>query len=449
MSTGLKDFGCEIKKLSEEIQNLRRQLAIKTRRLHDLQSAQRASATDGQADIETTPRVNDLTNDEITRYSRQLILPGFGVAAQTKLKNSSFLIIGMGGLGCPAAQYLIGAGCGRLGLVDYDQVERGNLHRQILHTEATIRMSKVESAKYALEQINPNCQIATYKLALDSRNAMDIVKQYDVVLDCTDNVVTRYLINDACVLLHKPLVFGSALQFDGQLAIYNYGISCPCYRCLFPIPPAPETVTNCRDSGVMGAITGVIGAMQALEAIKVATGVGETLAGRLLMFDGVNTTFRNFKLRGRSPDCKVCSENPTITQLVDYERFCGMRASDDIQNLEVLSRDDRITVLEYIDMRSQPHLLIDVRPPNEFDICRLPAAVNVPLKKILDNSFIERFTKEFSDEKLPKILICRCGNDSQLAGQHILNVFPSHNIKDVIGGLSAWHNMADSQFPVY
>ncbi|XP_036330717.1 adenylyltransferase and sulfurtransferase MOCS3 [Rhagoletis pomonella] len=454
MSTEENIVEDELHSLSHEIQELRRKLASKTRQLHNLEPAQRAAKADCgiEKDLDGdvhTPRVNDLSNDEIERYSRQLILPGFGVAAQTKLINSSFLIIGMGGLGCPAAQYLIAAGSGRLGLVDYDTVDRSNLHRQTLHTEGTIGMPKVESAKCALEQLNPKCQIVTYKEMLNSSNAMEIIEQYDVALDCTDNVVTRYLLNDACVLLNKPLVSGSALQFDGQLTVYHHGITCPCYRCLFPVPPPPHAVTNCGDGGVMGAITGIIGSLQALEAIKVATGVGETLAGRLLIFDGINSMFRNVKLRGRRSDCKVCSENPMITRLIDYEYFCSMHATDSNQPLQLLSPDERFNVLEYINLSTQPHLLIDVRQPNEFEICRLPSAVNVPLKEILDNRFVERFSKEFADDKLPKILICRRGNDSQIAVQHIRNKFPIQTIRDIVGGLYAWHYRIDKEFPIY
>lgn len=454
MAVDSENVAIELANLSEEIRSLRLKLADKTRQIQDLQVAQRVNAADnlaikGTPDSISTTRVNDLTNDEIERYSRQLILPGFGVPAQTKLRNCSFLIVGMGGLGCPASQYLIAAGSGRLGLVDYDIVDRSNLHRQTLHTESTIGLPKVESAKRALEQINPNCQIDLHKVMLDSSFALDIIKRYDVILDCTDNVVTRYLLNDACVLLNKPLVSGSALQFDGQLTVYHYGTTCPCYRCLFPVPPPPHAITNCGDGGVMGAITGVIGSMQALEAIKVATGVGETLAGRLLIFDGLNGIFRNIKLRRRSSDCKVCSENPMITQLIDYEHFCSMHASDDNQPLQLIPSEERIDVFQYIEMRSQPHLLIDVRPQSEFDICRFPSAANVPLKEILDNRFIERFPNELGNEKLPIIVVCRKGNDSQIAVQHMCNKFPSHTIRDIVGGLYAWHYRIDKNFPIY
>ncbi|CAD7013998.1 unnamed protein product [Ceratitis capitata] len=455
MSTAPENQVDELATLREEIETLRQNLVDKNRQLQDLQAAQRATAAannganNGVPANFSTPHVNDLTKDEIERYSRQLILPGFGVTAQTKLRNSSFLIVGMGGLGCPSSQYLVAAGSGRIGLVDYDLVDRSNLHRQTLHTECTIGLPKVESAKSALLQINPNCEIITYKTLLNSGNALEIIKQYDVILDCTDNVVTRYMLNDACVLQHKPLVSGSALQFDGQLTVYHYGEICPCYRCLFPVPPPPQAVTNCGDGGVMGAITGVIGSMQALEAIKVATGVGETLAGRLLIFDGANGIFRNIKLRGRRSDCKVCSTNPMITQLIDYEFFCSMHASDDNQALQLLSPEERIDVRQYIDMRSEPHLLIDVRPPNEFEICRLPSSVNMPLKDVLDNKFVEEFQNELDDKKLPIILVCRRGNDSQIAAQHMCNKYPSHTIRDIVGGLYAWHYQIDNEFPIY
>ncbi|XP_067631311.1 adenylyltransferase and sulfurtransferase MOCS3 [Eurosta solidaginis] len=445
----------ELDNINREIQNLQRKFDAKSQQLHKLRETRCANANDAD-DVNkdsksniTTPRVNDLTNDEIERFSRQLILPDFGVSAQMKLKNTSFLIVGMGGLGCPAAQYLIAAGSGRLGLVDYDEVDRSNLHRQTLHTEGTIGMAKVESGERALKRINPNCQIDKYKEMLTSRNAISIIERYDVVLDCTDNVVTRYLLNDACVLSQKPLVSGSALQLDGQLTVYNYGDTCPCYRCLFPVPPPPNAVTNCGDGGVMGAITGIIGSMQALEAIKVATGVGETLAGRLLVFDGKNCVFRNITLRGRRKDCKICSDKPMLTQLIDYEHFCSMHATDRNQMLQILTREERLTVFEYIALQPQRHLLIDVRPPNEFEICRLPLAMNVPLKDILENKYMQLCAEELADESMPIILYCRRGNDSQIAVEHMSNRHPLRMIRDIMGGLHTWHYQIDNEFPIY
>lgn len=434
----------EILKLRREIQVLRTTCAAKEKRLNELEQQQQStSVTDSL-----------LSNDDIARYSRQLILPNFGVKGQIKLKQSSFLIVGMGGLGCPASQYLLAAGCGRLGLVDYDEVERSNFHRQTLHTEASIGMAKVESAKLALQQINPHCKIECHRLLLNSENALEILRQYDVILDCTDNVATRYLLNDACVMLNKPLISGSALQMDGQLTVYNYGECCPCYRCLFPVPPPPDTVTNCGDGGVLGAVTGVVGSLQALEAIKVALGGlgGEVLAGRLLIFDGGRCQFRNIRLRSKRKDCDVCSPTPMITNLIDYEQFCGMHASDKDTALNILSPEQRLTVEEYKDLYDckSNHILMDVRQPAEFEICHLPKSENVPLKTILNDSYLQRFEKELeSDENMAIIALCRRGNDSQLAAQHIQQKFPQRTVFDVKGGLHAWHYKIDKNFPIY
>nr|AAL90043.1 AT10573p [Drosophila melanogaster] len=390
-----------------------------------------------------------LTNDDIARYSRQLILPDFGVQGQLKLKNSSVLIVGLGGLGCPAAQYLAAAGCGHLGLVDYDEVERSNFHRQILHSEDRCGMSKAESARIALLELNPHCEIQCHSRMLYPHNAMHIIRGYDVVLDCTDNVPTRYLLSDACVMLSKPLVSGSALKMDGQLTVYNYANG-PCYRCIFPVPPPPEAVTNCGDGGVLGAVTGTIGAMQALEAIKVIVGMGDVLAGRLLIFDGGSGVFRNIRIRSKRPNCHMCSAQPLITELINYEMFCGMHATDKNNPMLLLSTDERLSVEEYQQkIQAQPHLLIDVRPTAEFEICQLPEAVNVPLVEILDDSYLKRLGKQLEDKELPIVLVCRRGNDSQIAVQHLRNRFPTHFVRDLIGGLHAWTNSVDPSFPIY
>ncbi|XP_061400550.1 adenylyltransferase and sulfurtransferase MOCS3 [Musca vetustissima] len=443
----------EIEILRREIQELRRNCAAKEKRLSELEAQQKQNEQEKQQQqVGAAATEQMLNNDDIARYSRQLILPNFGVKGQLKLKQTAFLIVGMGGLGCPSSQYLLAAGCGRLGLVDYDEVERSNFHRQTLHTELSIGMAKVESAKQALQQINPHCQIECHRLLLNSENALEILRQYDVVLDCTDNVATRYLLNDACVMLNKPLISGSALQMDGQLTVYNYGENCPCYRCLYPVPPPPDTVTNCGDGGVLGAITGVIGSLQALEAIKVALGGlgGEVLAGRLLIFDGGRCQFRNIRLRSKRPDCDVCSPKPMITQLIDYEQFCGMHASDKDTALNILPLENRLSVEEYIDqVVNTKHILMDVRQPAEFEICRLPHSENVPLKTILNDSYLKRFEDELKDEERGIVLLCRRGNDSQLAAQHILQKFPQRAIFDIKGGLHAWHYKIDNNFPIY
>uniref|UniRef100_A0A1A9X3N2 Adenylyltransferase and sulfurtransferase MOCS3 homolog n=1 Tax=Glossina brevipalpis TaxID=37001 RepID=A0A1A9X3N2_9MUSC len=428
----------EISRLRLEIAELNAACNDKEKRLRELEN--------------TTSVIDKLSNDDIARYSRQLILPNFGVRGQLKLKQSSFLIVGMGGLGCPASLYLASAGCGRLGLLDYDEVECSNFHRQILHTESRVGKSKVSSAYEALKAINSHCQIDMLGVLLNSGNASEIIQSYDIVLDCSDNVPTRYLLNDTCVALGKPLISGSALQLDGQLTVYNYGEAGVCYRCLFPMPPPPKAVTNCGDGGVLGAVTGVIGSLQALEAIKVAlngTGGMEVLSKRLLIFDGASCSFRCVSLRGRRKDCSACSNVPLIPNNLDYEKFCGMQASDKDYALKLLMPMQRVSVEEYKDLIGKPHLLWDVRQPAEFEICKLPNSENVPLKTILDDSFVERFKEQLQDKTLPIFVLCRRGNDSQIAAQHMINKFPKHNIRDISGGLHAWHYKIDPNFPIY
>ncbi|ELU15781.1 hypothetical protein CAPTEDRAFT_109679, partial [Capitella teleta] len=314
-----------------------------------------------------------LDNEEIARYSRQLILPELGISGQVKLKNSRVLIIGCGGLGCPAAIYLAAAGIGCIGLVDFDEVELSNLHRQILHTERKIGSMKSASVAEACEQLNSRASCIPYHLALTSENAYQLIEKYDIVLDATDNVATRYLLNDACILTGKPLVSGSALRFEGQLTVYNHNGG-PCYRCLYPKPPPPETVTNCSDGGVVGVVPGIIGSLQALEAIKLACGLPPSFSQSLLLFDAFST-FRTIKLRPKQRNCVICGESPSITKLIDYEQFCGAKATDKDAGLNVLGSKERISVQEYAEIlqKKSDHMLIDVRQAVEMDICQLPA----------------------------------------------------------------------------
>ncbi|ALC38277.1 CG13090 [Drosophila busckii] len=372
------------------------------------------------------------------------------MSGQLKLINSAVLVVGMGGLGCPAAQYLAAAGCGHLGLMDYDTVERNNLHRQTLHAESRCGMSKTESARIALLDLNPRCVITCHSRLLNSSNALHIIEKYNVVLDCSDNVATRYLLNDACVMLKKPLVSGSALKMDGQLTVYNHGEHGPCYRCIYPVPPPPEAVTNCGDGGILGAITGTIGAMQALEAIKIIAGLGDILAGRLLIFDGRYCHFRNVKIRSKRPNCHVCSNQPLITALIDYELFCGAPANDKDISQKLLTADQRVSVIEYQKLRnSQEHLLIDVRSAAEFEICQLPNAINIPLAQILNDNYVNQLSSQLESRKFAVLIVCRRGNDSQIAVQHMKTRYPDHSIRDLEGGLYAWTNHIDQTFPIY
>ncbi|ORX46302.1 hypothetical protein DM01DRAFT_330557 [Hesseltinella vesiculosa] len=326
-----------------------------------------------QSQAEESPileKTASLSNTEIKRYGRQLILPKWGKPRA-------------GGLGAPAALYLGAAGIGKLGIVDHDDVDSSNLHRQVIHTEVKEGMNKAVSAKLAIKAINSQCIVQTYPVSMERSNALEIIQDYDLVLDCTDNVATRYMLNDAAVLLGKPLVSGSALRYDGQLAVYNYQGG-PCYRCLHPVPPPPETVGRCSDNGVLGAVPGVIGILQALEAIKVITGLhsGEP---SFLIFSALSIPmFRTMKLRNKKSNCPACGDNPTITHLIDYVEFCGSEATDKGISQSLLAMDERVSVKEYHSFvnSGQPHLLVDVRPSLQIDICSLPHSVNIPIDEL-------------------------------------------------------------------
>ncbi|CAO1432602.1 unnamed protein product [Diamesa hyperborea] len=387
---------------------------------------------------------NKFSNQEIARYSRQIILNDVGMKGQRSLKDGSVLIVGAGGLGCPVSSNLAGAGVGKIGIIDYDDIEIHNLHRQLLHTEESIGKSKVESIKKFINNLNSDIEVQCYKVVLNSSNAMEIISKYDVVVDATDNVATRYLLNDACVLLKKPLVSGSALQLEGQMTVYNYANG-PCYRCIFPKPPPPETVMNCGDGGVLGAITSVIGSLQSMEAIKILLNHEQVFSSKLLLYDGAACSFRTVKLRGKKPTCEICSDNPTITKLIDYEQFCGMAASDKDSCIFVLNSDERISVKEYQNIEFE-HLLIDVRSSNEFEICQLNKSINVPMKTIMGDKIDEELLKKMNE--VPVIVVCRRGNDSQLAVRHLQSRISTHP-KDLIGGLHAWTKQVDPNFPMY
>jgi len=406
-----------------------------------------------------------LCKDDIARYSRQLILPELGVKGQLALGRTSVLIVGCGGLGCPAAIYLAGAGVGRLGFVDHDIVELNNLHRQILHAEASakVNMPKAVSAARSCQKLNSRVSCDVHCLRLSSSNALAIVRQYDIVVDATDNVATRYLLSDVCVLSGRPLVSAGALRFEGQLTIYNYQGS-PCYRCLYPQPPPAEMVTNCSDAGVVGAVVGVIGSLQAVEVIKIATGVGCPFAGRLLVYDGLDGSFRCVKLRGRQKNCAVCGDSPTITDdMIEYELFCGAAAGDACHSLNILSPSERVNASEYAAFvkNGKNHFLVDVRNPVELEITKLPTTThNVPMDEFtkpegccaLLNILRDDVSKRADDHTpLPLFVVCRRGNDSQLAVRKLQSFFSdlSVTVRDIVGGLTAWSNDVDEHFPIY
>lgn len=406
-----------------------------------------------------------LSRDEILRYSRQLLLPELGVRGQLRLAAASVLVVGCGGLGCPLAQYLAAAGVGRLGLVDHDVVETSNLARQVLHGEAQAGESKARSAAAALRRLNSAVECVAYPRALAEDWALDLVRGYDVVADCCDNVPTRYLVNDACVLAGRPLVSASALRFEGQMTVYHHDGG-PCYRCVFPRPPPPETVTNCADGGVLGAVPGVLGCAQALEVLKIAAGLGSSYSGSMLLFDGLGGHFRRIRLRRRRPDCVVCGQQPTVTRLQDYEAFCGSSATDKCRALKLLCPEERISVTDYKRLLDSgaPHVLLDVRPQVEVDICRLPHSLHIPLSQLerRDADSLKllgaalRKGKQESQEgvALPVYVICKLGNDSQKAVKVLqsLTAVPeldSLTVQDIVGGLMAWAAKIDGTFPQY
>ncbi|KAJ1653284.1 hypothetical protein IWQ61_006562 [Dispira simplex] len=396
-------------------------------------------------------KVVRLANPEIARYSRHLLLPEIEISGQLLLRNAAVLVVGAGGLGSPCLLYLAAMGVGKLGVVDHDHVEVSNLQRQVIHTEARAQqgMSKGRSAQQAIRALNSNCRCEVYDTLLDSSNAMEIMSPYDVVVDATDNVPTRYLINDACVLLDKPLVSASALKLEGQLTIYHHQGG-PCYRCLFPVPPPPETVTNCSEGGVLGVVPGVLGTLQALEVVKVLLGKTSPTPSLLLFSAFSFPLFRGIKIRSRQSTCAVCGDQPTITQLQDYVAFCQSQPIDQPLALRVLGTSNRVTCENYAKVRQggNPHILLDVREPVEFAICHLPNAVNIPWKLLPRQvERIQRLHRE-SNKKLPIYVVCRLGNDSQLATQHLLSLGLT-NVKDIIGGLRCWTRTVDPDFPVY
>ncbi|OWM85868.1 adenylyltransferase and sulfurtransferase MOCS3 [Punica granatum] len=398
-----------------------------------------------------------LSPDMIYRYSRQLLLPSFGVQAQSNLWKSSILVVGAGGLGSPALLYLAACGVGRLGIVDNDVVELNNMHRQIIHTEAYIGRPKVESAAAACRAVNSTIQIVEHKEALRTSNALEIMSKYDIVVDATDNAPSRYMISDCCVVLGKPLVSGAAIGFEGQLTVYNYKGG-PCYRCLFPTPPPTTACQRCSDSGVLGVVPGIVGCLQALEAIKIASEVGEPLSGRMLLLDALSARIRIVKIRGRSLECAACGENTGFTKeqfrIFDYEKFTQSPMLASPLKLNLLPQDSRISSKEYSEIvkNGEAHVLVDVRPAHHFKIVSLPRALNVPLPTLESRvAEISSALKgvEMQDGKGASLyVVCRRGNDSQRAVEYLQKVgFPF--AKDIVGGIEGWARDVDPNFPTY
>lgn len=420
---------------------------------------------------------NSLSSEMIHRYSRHLLLPSFGVKGQSNLLNSSVLLIGAGGLGSPVALYLAACGIGCLGIIDHDIVEMNNLHRQVIHTEGNIGQSKVKSAAEACRAINSTLKIVEYIDALTTANALDIVSKYDIVVDATDNVSTRYLINDCCVILGKPLVSGAALGLEGQLTVYHQNQG-PCYRCLFPTPPPMDACQRCSDNGVLGVVPGIIGCLQALEVIKIASGVGDPLSGRMLIFDALPTRIHVVKLRGRSLKCIACGDRPEISyesfQNFDYEKFTQSPMSDKAPSkLCLIPSSQRSTSKEFREQQEsgKPYVLLDVREDHQYKIAALPNSINIPLSRLetqlqlIQEAIRDVSVKNASEEplqieksngttgdqicsRIPLYVVCRRGNDSQRAVQYLCSR-GFRAAQDIIGGLESWTKEIDPNFPSY
>src|SRR5436190_5906563 len=380
-----------------------------------------------------------LTNEEVRRYSRHLNLPEVGMAGQKKICSASVLCIGAGGLGSPIALYLAAAGIGKIGIVDFDSVDFSNLQRQIIHTTADVGRPKTASAKETINAINPNVEVVLHNARLTSENALDIIGPYDVVVDGTDNFPTRYLTNDACVLLKKANVYGSIFRFEGQASVFAPHLGGPCYRCLYPEPPPPGMVPSCAEGGVLGVLPGIIGCIQAAEILKLALGKGSSLIGRLLLFNALDMKFRELKLR-RDPQCPLCGENPTITKLIDYEQFCGIPA----EPANPAANPDEVTVQEMKRALDDPGLgikVIDVREPDEYQIAHIGGVPLVPLSVLP-----QRFTE--LDPNHQHYIHCKSGVRSMKALQFLREQGFKY-LKSVKGGISAWADQIDHSVPKY
>src|SRR5918999_3807225 len=384
----------------------------------------------------------ELSNEEIMRYSRHLIMPEVGMQGQRRLKAASVLMIGTGGLGAPVGMYLAAAGVGRIGIVDFDVVEESNLQRQIIHGTKDLGRRKIESARDRLRDINPHIEIETHETRLTSQNAMRLFRNYDIVADGTDNFPTRYLVNDACVLSGKPNVYGSIFRFEGQASVF-WAARGACYRCLYPEPPPPGLVPSCAEGGVLGVLPGIIGVIQATEAIKLIVGIGEPLIGRFMIYDALRMRFRELKLR-KDPECPVCGTNPTVTKLIDYEQFCGLRPEPaQAQTTGAAVSDWEITPVELkkkMDAGETP-LVLDVREPNEYQINRIQGSTLIPLGELP-----RRYQELPRDREI--ITQCKMGGRSAKAMEFLKSVGFT-NVKNLKGGILDWIDKVDPSQPKY
>ncbi len=381
----------------------------------------------------------ELTNDQIKRYSRHLILPEVGLAGQKKICQTSVLCIGAGGLGSPIAMYLAAAGIGRIGIVDFDVVDFSNLQRQIIHGTEDVGRPKAESARDTIKSINPTCEVVIHNTRLSSENAMEIIAKYDIVVDGTDNFPTRYLTNDACVLLKKPNIYGSIFRFEGQASVFAPHLGGPCYRCLYPEPPPPGMVPSCAEGGVLGVLPGIVGCIQATEILKLAIGKGTSLVGRLVLFNALDMKFRELKLR-RDPECPICGDHPTIKELIDYEQFCGI--PDHLAQPK--ANPDEVTVQDMKKAYDDPKLgikLLDVRDPFEYEIAKIEGVPLMPMSELPS-----RFTE--LDPNAQLYIICKTGVRS-LAAVRFLKEQGFKYAKSVKAGIDAWSDEIDHNVPRY
>jgi adenylyltransferase/sulfurtransferase len=385
-----------------------------------------------------TKELPELSNEEISRYSRHLILPEVGIEGQRKIKNARVLMVGTGGLGAPLGMYLAAAGVGHLGIVDFDTVDSSNLQRQIIHGTRDVGRLKIRSAEDRLHDINPNVDIETYDIRLSSENALEIIKEYDIIVDGTDNFPTRYLVNDACVLLNKPNVYGSIFRFEGQASVF-WAQEGACYRCLYSEPPPPGLVPSCAEGGVLGVLPGIIGTIQANETIKLILGSGEPLINRLLLFDAWKLKFRELKLH-KNPSCPICGEHPSIHELIDYEAFCGLNIPEAETNIDT----DEITAVEFKKWIDQGLNLqiIDVREPFEYDIAKIPNSTLIPLGQITDR------VSEIDPSKI-SVFLCKVGFRSAKAISRLKEIGFKGQLTNLKGGINAWSNDVDASVPKY
>ena len=385
----------------------------------------------------------ELTVDEVRRYSRHLIIPDVGMAGQKRLKNAKVLCVGAGGLGSPSLMYLAAAGVGTLGIVEFDIVDESNLQRQIIHGQSDIGRSKAESARDTVREINPLVTVNVHEVRLDSTNVMELFSQYDLIVDGTDNFATRYLVNDACVLLGKPYVWGSIYRFDGQASVFwsEHG---PYYRCLYPEPPPPGMVPSCAEGGVLGVLCASIGSIQVNEAIKLITGIGETLLGKLMIYDALDINYRKVKIR-KDPNCAICGENPTVTELIDYEAFCGSISEEAAEAAmdSTISVKDLKVMLDARERGETDFVLIDVREPGEYEIVAIPGSILIPKGQFLDGSALALLPTD-----KPIVLHCKLGGRSAEA----LAVVKGAGFSDAVhvgGGVLAWVTQIEPDKPAY